>query len=152
MKKLLTATLSAAALVTLLAGCSTTEQVDAAKSPSPSATTVYETEEELRAADTTGALDKLNKCVDGKLTVTDAAAAKDALAAGCETVRMVQADSTVTLGPVEHLSVEGANNTITASTIGEIFVDGKENTITYTGEDPEHLDDWVVEGTKITKK
>ncbi|MFJ2977375.1 DUF3060 domain-containing protein [Curtobacterium sp. NPDC087082] len=150
MKKLLTATLSAAALVTLLAGCSTAEQNDAAKSPAP--TTIVETEEQLRAADTTGAYDKLNNCVDGMLTVIDAAKAKDALAKGCETVRIVESGATMTLGPVEHLSVEGADNTITASTIGEIAVDGEENSVSYTGEDPEHLDDWVVKGTEITKK
>jgi hypothetical protein len=152
MKKLLTATLSAAALVTLLAGCSTTEQHDAENSPTPSPTTIIEAEEQLRAADTTGALDKLNNCVEGMLTVTDAEKAKDALATGCDTVRMVQSGSTVTLGPVKHLSVEGANNTITASTIGEILVDGEKNSVSYTGEDPEHLDDWVVKGTEITKK
>lgn len=121
---------SAAALATLLAGCSGAETSTDAATSTPSTT----------ASATSTATPVLNVCEDGQITVTDAPKAEKALAKGCDKVFLLTSEAQVTLGPTTTLVIEGSDNTVHGSTIGSVSAMGTGNTVEHTGTAPDATD------------
>lgn len=139
MKKLLLAAVTASALTAVLAGCSATG-TDSAPKPSASASAKAADSNAPRIGDTRGAVENLDKCVDGLLRVTDAERAKPALAKGCDTVEFWVTAAAVEIGAVKTLSIEGSNNSIEVKSVGAIDIVGTNNIVTYGGDEPAGAD------------
>lgn len=126
-KALLTAAGLAMLVVASLAGCSAEEH------------TLEETSAQATSPAAPKADDPLptNECVDGQLTVTDIARAKQALTDGCGTISLLVDGADVTMGPVDVLAIEGSRNTVHGTTIKAVHALGTGNTVTYTGDAPD---------------
>lgn len=137
MKKLIAASITAAAAVALLAGCS---------NPTPEdATTATATPEPTKSAAAAS-----NTCEDGVLTVTDSKAAKQALKQGCDTVYLLTSGVDLQLGAVKSLGIEGSDNTVEVESLDSISILGTKNTVQHGGVAPKA--DNVQDGNTITAK
>lgn len=130
MKKLIVVASMAVIAASTLAGCSAA-QVDATGTPTPRPTVTSTPNPDYTAP--TGA------CVDGVATIT-ADVTDIALPEGCATVNVLTNGSTIELGPVETLQIEGNDNTVTAASASSITVFGTGNALTHGG-DPKVTDE-----------
>ncbi|GAA4678773.1 DUF3060 domain-containing protein [Frondihabitans cladoniiphilus] len=142
MKKtpILAAALLGATLVSGLAACSSNSSDDDAKpKPSKSASSAPKA--------VTGT------CVDGfmLLDASEIGTKKAATVTDpCETVSIVGADATITLGDVTNLYFEGDSNKVTAGAVTNTFFAGNKNALTHTGAAPT-VDDQGTENTVTAK-
>lgn len=133
MKKILAASITAAAALAVLAGCSGTPA---------------ETKTETPKAKSTATAPTTNVCKDGTLTVTDSAAAKKALKQGCDNVYLLTSNVELELGAVKNLGIEGNGNTVSVESLRSVYVMGKDNTVKHGGAAPDTKG--VAEGNTVT--
>jgi len=130
MKKLIVVAGLAVVAASTLAGCSAA-QVDAGGTPTPRPTVTSTPDPDYTAP--TGA------CVDGVATIT-ADVTDITLPEGCPTVNVLTNGSSIELGPVETLQIEGNDNTVTTASAATITVFGNGNALTHGG-DPKVTDE-----------
>lgn len=141
MKRLLLTTMIAAAAVSLT-GCTSgaPEPHEKVAESTPKAT--------ITSTPVPGYTPPTGTCDDGTATII-ADVEEIALPDGCANVRIVSSASTITLGPVEHLQIEGNDNSVTVASVDEIAVFGDRNDIGHGGEPT--VDDEGAENTIAAK-
>lgn len=131
MRKIITTTLIAAAAIAGLTAC-TSGSSTTSETPTPRPTITSGP-----AVD--GYTPPTGQCEDGVATIT-ADLETIALPEGCETVNVLTNASTITLGPVTNLQIEGDDNAVTVASVDKITVFGTGNDLKHGG-DAEKVDD-----------
>lgn len=139
MKKLIAASITAAASVALLAGCASTAPDGASSERATPEPTVTSSAAAAPAA---------NVCEDGVITVTDAESAEKVLKEGCDTVYLLTSDVELDLGAVKKLGIEGNGNTVSVASLESVYITGTGNTVQHGGAAPDA--DNVQDGNTIT--
>jgi len=144
--RILAPALAAAALVTVLAGCSAADGAEATSKPSASASSKSSAatsskpsvlpQSEVRVPDAK----KTVTCNDGA-AIVDQSGTEVTLNGNCAKVTVSGNDSIVHLGDVDELIVESAISRITVGTAKTITISGSGNDVLYAGDKPEKVDD-----------
>ncbi len=137
-----------ASLIAVLAGCTT-----AATTPNPTSPASTSTQSPTPGPTITSTPDADYKAPSGTCENGEATIIQDvsdiALPEGCDIVNVLTNGSTVDLGPVKQLNIEGKDNTITVDKAENIGIFGTGNDITHGGEAT--IDDQG-SGNKTTQK
>lgn len=136
MRKHLLTALGAGAIILSIAGCSAADDVESTPRP-----TTTQTPDAAYEAPT-------GECQDGEATITKDLETID-LPDGCDIVNVLTNASTITLGPVKQLNIEGENNTVTVESATKIGIYGEDNTVTHGG-DAKVIDNG--DTNKVTKR
>ncbi|MBA8989728.1 hypothetical protein FHW23_000960 [Curtobacterium pusillum] len=138
--RILVPAIAAAALVTVLAGCSTAEGGKSITTPSASASkpaVLPDADVRVPEAKETA------KCIDGA-AIVDQSGTEVTLEGACAKVTVSGNDSIVHLGDVDELIVESAISRITVGTAKTVTLSGNANDVLFTGDKPVKITD---EGT-----
>lgn len=136
--RILAPALAAAALVSVLAGCSAADRTETTSKPSASASPKPSVlpDSEVRVPD----VKKTVTCNDGA-AVVDQSGAEVTLEGACAKVTVSGNDSIVHLGDVEELFIESAISRITVGTAETVRLSGNANDVLYTGDEPTKVTD-----------
>lgn len=127
MKRILTTAGAALFAVITLSACSADDATKTARTNEPTP------RQTITSTPVPGYVQPTGLCEDGSATIV-ADIEEIALPEGCDEVRIVSDASTITLGPVKHLQVEGNDNAVTVASAEDIAVFGDRNSIEHGGE------------------
>jgi len=135
--RILAPAIAAAALVTVLAGCSAADSTETTSKPSASASSKPSVlpESEVRVPDAKETV----TCNDGA-AIVDQSGTEVTLEGACAKVTVSGNDSVVHLSDVDQLIVESSITRITVGTAKKVMINGNANDVLFTGEEPDVAD------------